>query len=211
MKNSFKIIVTILLLIFITLSVYLIIKDVYDKKREDNKIELFGKTINSLEEIKESDIQDYLNMVRLLFREKTYEQFSDNDITIYIAYELLNYKNVSNTEVQKFVEKTFGKKNFQLKEGKYNSSIGDEITIVKNGDNFTTSIPGRGIEGTNNYYKSMEVEGNQVIVHYDYKKVLYLGPPIEGEEQFELYGTTDIYLKYSNNNLILEKIIYTKE
>lgn len=181
------------------------------KFNNDSKITLFGKTLNSLDEIEESDIQEYLITARMLFSGKTYHQFSDEDITIYVAYGLLNNQNVSNIEVQQFVVNTFDKKNFELKEGKYYSSLDDEIIIIKNGDDFTTSIPGKGIHGLANYYNSMEVKGNQIIVHYDYNKLNYLGPLIEDQNQYELVGTNDIYLRYKNNHLVIEKIIYTEK
>ncbi|MGE5455644.1 MAG: hypothetical protein ACM3O4_00870 [Ignavibacteriales bacterium] len=213
MNKKNLIFITIISILLIIIGIIITIEYFNRKQNTNNyKITLFGKTLNSLEELQEEDIKVYLKWTAVLLTAKTYNQFSDEDITFIVMYEKLNRgASASNNEIQKFVENFFGKKNFQLKEGKYTSSIKDEATISKNGDIFTSTLVSLGVPGPVNHYKSMEIKNNQVIVHYNYEECLYMGPPIEGKDQFKLLGTTDIYLKYSDNNLILEKIIYTKK
>ncbi len=224
MNKKFKIIfVTVIILLLTTVVTFAIIRflnkdEPNDKEpnipnnsnnepnNQDSKIHLFGKELNSLEELNEQDVKDYLNQVRIVLKEKTYTAFNDEEITLIVAYELLMYESASAEEIEKFVEGFFGKKGFQVKEGKYISSIDDEIIISKSGDEFISNLGGKGVTPPYNIYKSMEIKNDRVIVHYDYGTTAW-----RTGEIISLEGNTDIYLKYANGNLILEKIIYTKK
>lgn len=177
-----------------------------DENNNDSKINLFNKKLNSLEEIEETDIQTYLNLVSKLFNGQSYTEFSDEDINVMIAHQLLtNGESVPNEKIQQYVRELFGRRNYILKAGKYTSPSGEKITIIKNNNNFISDVLGRGLSGPMNTYKSMEVIDNQIIVHYDYIEIINLGM----SESYNLIGKTDIYLRYIDGNLILEKIIYT--
>lgn len=173
---------------------------------QDEKIYLFGKELKSLDDLEENDIQEYLKIVAMTFKEKTYTVFSDEQISVVVAIELLIEGSSSSTdEVALFVKKLFGKEGFELKAGKYISPLNEEIIISKNGDKFTSNLLAKGTPPPYNFYNSMEIKNNQVIVHYDY------GNMSLATGEMTLIGNMNIYLNHTEGNLIIEKIVYTKK
>jgi len=174
--------------------------------KNNEKIYLFNKQMNSLEELDEQDVQDYIKIVAFLFKERTYPSFTDDDIASIVAYKLLmNGETATNDQIEKFVESYFGTKDFQLKEGEYYPPNGETVLITKDGDKFMSNLWGKGGTGSYNIYQSMEVSNNQVIVHYDYGDIS-IATQIK-----TVIGNTDIYLEYIEGDLILKKIVYTEK
>ena len=173
------------------------------------KINLFGKKLNSLDDISDEDIKNYLSFPLSIFKQRSYFKFREHDIAILIAYKYLvlygnTYKDIS--EVKSFVKKYFGIDDFVLKEGKYISPIqnNQEIIISKEGDRYVSNLGGSSDERLNSYI-SKETKNNQVIVHYDF-----------GYDDLNVFkwvsmGKTDVYLNYIDGNLILDRIIYTEK
>lgn len=202
-----KILITLVIVLLIGIGIFII---GFTKKNSEQKekINLFGKELNSLDEIDDEDIKDYTNVIAKIFVEKTYDELSYSDIVTLVAYKLLVMNNATNEEIANYVETVLGEKDFKLKEGVYKTPNGkSEIVIVKNNDNFTSNLKVTGpIMGSKiNIYRTLEVLGNYAIVHYDY------GYDDLNHETFVVLGKTDIYLKYVDDNLILEKILYTEK
>lgn len=198
MKKSFKIIAAILLFLFITFAVYLIIKDVYDKKQE-------GKQL--LEKYSDDDIKKYLNHVSMIFRGKSYTEFSDTDIISLLSIQLINTTPSTKEEVQKFIKKYFGIDNYDLKVGTYKSELLDTDIIISYKDGkYKADYPGKGMGGIVNSYNHKEIQDDYLVVYYDYVKILEMGPNARSEK----IGDTKIYLKIIDNNLTIEKIEYTE-
>ncbi len=174
-----------------------------------NKIKLFNKTLNNLNELEATDLQEYLKMVRIVFKEKTYTSFTDEDISVFVAYQLLNNATTSKDKVQELVRKMFNIDNFEVKTGELTSPLGTKIKIIKNGNDYKGNVPLKDIMEKANNYTSFETNKDRVIVNYDYRKLVELNP-IDGNK-YETLGQTKIYLKYVNGNLVLEKIIYTQK
>lgn len=182
------------------------VNDNDNENKNNEKIYLFNKQMNSLDELNEQDVQDYIKIVAFLFKEKTYTSFTDDEIATIVAYKLLiNGEVATNEQIEKFVESYFGKKDFQLKEGEYYSSNDETVLITKDGDKFMSNLWGKGGAGQYNIYQSMEVSNNQVIVHYDYGDISI------ATEVKTVIGYTDIYLEYTKGDLIIKKIVYTEK
>ena len=205
MKKKILIALAIVLLVVVGIYIIFFIKK---ESKQNEKITLFGKELNSLEDISDEDIKNYLVYPMLIFKQRSYNNFTNDDITVLIAYKYLvlygdTYKNIG--EVQDFVKSFFGVNNFEIKEGRYISPAfnNEEIIISKEGDRFVSNLMGKG-DTRGNRYISKEVKKNQVIVHYNYGY-----DDLTKLEQVVL-GKTDVYLNYIDGNLILEKIVYTK-
>jgi hypothetical protein len=174
---------------------------------QKEKVNVFGKQLNSLDEISAADLKNYLFSVLGVFNYKSYSEFTNNDITALVAYKYLvqngdTYKDIN--EIKSFVKSLFGIDNFELKEGKYTSPIfnNEQIIISKKGDRFVSNLMGKG-EGNFGYlYVSKEVKNDQVIVHYD------LAYDDDAQSWRVTKGKTDVYLKYQDGNLVINKIVY---
>ncbi len=181
-------------------------------RKKDMKYHLFGKTYNSLEEVELSDIREYARILEYLYsNEKSYETFTDEDITIYVASKfMMSGSTVTDREVKEFVESFFGRKNFKIKEGVYDYSkyvegvmVDQGLIITRDGNTLSSNLGGFG--PLNNFVKpTKKVENDTIILHYLYG---HEGPKMD--ELVEEYGTADVYFEYQSGNLILEKILYT--
>lgn len=168
----------------------------------------------SLKEISPEDIIKHLKTLTFIYENQTIEEFTDDDIAIVVAYSLLmweteNPPTATEKEVKDFVERFFGKSDYDLKPGTYilkGHDIDREIKIFKDGDTYTSNVGGYGLSGLHNKYASQKVVGNQIVVTYNYG---YHGDMAPGSNKREIIGKNEIYLESNGKTLFVKKIVYT--
>lgn len=181
-------------------------------EKENQKYIFLGKEYNSLKDIKEEDILEHVRLVSTLYTEVNKDSFTDEEITIITAFKLMmNGETATKDEVKVFVKDLFGKDNFEIKEGKYINPKPEgtnfkEIIINEVTNYYTSTLYGYGLSDPSNYFNNIEVKDDVVIVHYDYGYKY-----IEQEQNNTIIGEYNIYLKYKNESLIIDKITYEKK
>jgi len=185
-----------------------------DKENQTVKTyHLFGKTYNNLKEINPIDVKKYANLASLIYVEKTYENFTENDIAVYLAYKYLinnNGSTANEDEIKNFVKNFFGINNYYLQPGTYINTnkyldYHKEIVIEKNENIYSSNLFIRDFQYPSNIFDSIEYKENVIIVNYIFGVASYTSDEIQ-----KTIGHTEIHFKYKNGTLILDRIIYTK-
>ena len=162
-------------------------------------------TLQSIDDVTEKYVQQYLQSFIIIFGGQSYSEFSDKDISIFLAYAYIMNNVRSNADVQQFVKDYFNKDNFNLKPGRYTSNM-DKFNIYFENGVYTTNLVGHGGPNVINQFKSLDINGNNVIATYSYDLILDNYP-----DEYENKGFTKVYMEYKNNNLIIKKTIYTSK
>ena len=199
-------------LLFIIMLCFILVGCSKEKEESNQKYIFKGKEYNSLKNIDENDILEHIRLVSTLYTEVNKDSFTDEEITIITAFTLMmNGETVTKDEVKTFVKDLFGKDNFEIKEGIYKNPKPEgtdfkEIIITKIGNEYRSTLYGYGLSDPSNYFNNIEVKDNTIIVHYDYGHKY-----IEQEQNNIIIGAYDIYLKYKDESLIIDKITYKKK
>jgi len=174
-----------------------------------------GKEYNSLSEIDPTLFIEYANRASYLFVEKNYENFTDEDIAVYVAHTLLmTEQTATEDEIQELVKNFFGKDNYELKAGEYSHTNkyfeqpfkDNKIIIKKEGNIYKSNLLGSGIPFPTNYLPKVTTTNDRVIIKYNFGQ-----HGMSTSEVISIQGYTSIEFLYKNESLIIDKITYEKK
>ncbi len=200
MKNLFKLLSIIFILVMLTGC----------KKYKSYNFK--GKTYNNLEEIDNNEIIEYAKVAAYLFVEKDYNNFTYDDIAVYIAYSLLvTEQTATEEEVKTLVKDFFGITDYNLKAGKYKNVNklfdepfkDNEIIITKKDGIYKSNIGGTGIPRPTNIAPTIIFKKNKIIINYTYGNY-----GMRFDDIKSIIGYTKMEFKYNGNSLVLDKITY---
>ena len=201
-NNKWFLIGSIVLIVLLTIITIFLIN-----KSNSMKIHFEGKEYSTLSDVPEEDLNNHFKLLINVLVGKSYDTFTDEDISIVVAHYLLNiYTSATDEQVKAFVKDYFNIDNYELKTGTYPFYVNGKnypITITKEGNIYKSDLGGRGYPNPWNRYDYKEVKDKQIIMTHNYAYFDWTGTKV-----VELFGITKIYLESNGSSLYVKKIEY---
>jgi len=177
---------------------------------------LKGKTPN---EYSDTDVVEYLKYFFWIYNERSFEEFSDEEIATIVSTASKLYIPRTEEEVKKVAKAYFNIDNYELPTGTYILKNYGKFTITKiDGYYIKSSVIDRVTNINGAHFKNKIINNNTIEVFYDYAPdgAMYAEGCYsyvkEIQEEGCIIGTYKVHLTYydEEDRLNIDKIIYEK-